>query len=103
MKKFVLMGLILMSGLCLANEFQPVKGSSGAGTFANACVTCHGVEGVGRFGFFKLTESTMPTEAIKTIVQNGGNWMPAFPNIKDEELEVLGAYVRSIGVQETSE
>jgi len=103
MKKLVLMGLILISGHCLANDYQPIKGTSGAGIFANACVTCHGAEGQGSFGsFFNLTSSTLPTEAIKTIIQNGGTWMPAFANIKGEELDALATYVRSLAVPATS-
>jgi len=104
MKKFVLMGLILISGQCLASDYKPIIGNSGAGIFANACVDCHGFEGQGALGsFFKLTGSTMPTEAIKIIIQKGGTLMPAFANIKGEELEVLATYVRSLGVPAISE
>ena len=103
MKKIVFIVLIWAAGSCLASDFQPKLGASGADTFAQACAACHGDDGQGKFGlFFDLTSSTLETEAMKTIIQNGGALMPSFANIKGEELNALITHVHSLATATTS-
>lgn len=96
MKK-LLLSLMLLSTICIANDYQPQAGTSGGQIFNDACMACHGDNGTGKFGlFFDLTSSTLQAEETKAIIQQGGLAMPAFPNIKGKELDALLAYVISL-------
>jgi len=96
MKK-LLLSLTLFSTICVANDYQPQVGTAGAQIFNDACMACHGDNGTGKFGlFFDLTSSTLLADEAKKITQQGGLVMPAFPNIKGQELDALIAYIISL-------
>ncbi len=89
--------LLLVSTGGYASDYQPLTGATGGKTYSDACAACHGEEGKGKFGiFFDLSTSTMARGQMKVLIQNGGSLMPAFPNIKGNELMALVEHVRSL-------
>ncbi|MCF6281095.1 MAG: cytochrome c [Candidatus Polarisedimenticolaceae bacterium] len=84
---------------CGQNDYTPATGV-GAGTiFAEACASCHGAAGTGKFGFLlKLAGSEQPhlESEVAAKVINGGHIMPAFPNIDQKNAEALGRYINSL-------
>ncbi len=97
--KLVWVALAALSlSACADRDYTPVAGASAETIFAEACASCHGDAGAGKFGFlFKLTDSEYPhpDSAIAAKIIQGGNSMPAFPNIGQKNAEALGAYINA--------
>lgn len=79
------------------SSYQPETDLSAAQLYAEACTACHGKEGEGKFGFlFTIAGSDEPTEAIVEKIKQGGQMMPAFPQISREQASALAEYVKSL-------
>jgi len=99
-KNLLALLLILACTTAQASDYTPSAGLSGTQIFAETCVGCHGNAGTGKFGFLlKLTSSTLTDEEISSKITSGGSLMPAYPNIKTEQLSQLTAYVKSLAAQ----
>ncbi|MEW8028599.1 MAG: cytochrome c [Candidatus Thiodiazotropha sp.] len=102
MKKATYLAGICLSGFLLtgcsdSNDFKPVAGMDGMDIYANACSSCHGENGSGKFGFLlKLTGTDANTEEIVGMIRNGGHIMPAFPNIDAQHAELVAAYIKAL-------
>jgi mono/diheme cytochrome c family protein len=101
MKKIILVtSLVLASSIVQANDYTPAVDAKAAQVFSEACASCHGDWGTGKFGFLlKLTETTLSKEEIKNRISAGGTIMPKFPNIKKEQLSQLTDYVKALSPQ----
>lgn len=76
-------------------EYTPATGSAAADMFAEACQSCHGESGQGKFGFLLKIAGTDASDAdILAHIQDGGLIMPAFPNIGEQERQALVAYLK---------
>ncbi|WP_102125117.1 c-type cytochrome [Deinococcus planocerae] len=65
------------------NEDDP-----GLKVYAANCASCHGPNGQGGLGP-NLRVSTLSREALRSVTVNGKGAMPAYPNLKPEELNAL--------------
>jgi len=97
--KLVWVALAALSlSACADRDYTPATGASAETIFAEACASCHGDAGAGKFGFlFKVvgSEHPHPNSAIAAKVIQGGSMMPAFPNIDQKNAEALGAYINA--------
>ncbi|MBN2424859.1 MAG: cytochrome c [Calditrichaceae bacterium] len=58
------------------------------------CNTCHGSFGEGMSGNPRLREIKLTVDQIKTIIRNGQDEMPAFPDIQEPELSRLAELIK---------
>ncbi len=87
----------MLTGCGGSNEFTPVSGMDGVDIYANACSSCHGENGSGKFGFLlKLAGSEETTDQIVGKIRNGGHIMPAFPNIDTQQAKLVADYLKSL-------
>jgi mono/diheme cytochrome c family protein len=95
---FTSIGLLAMAltGCSGSNDFKPAAGMGGMDIFANACASCHGDNGQGKFGFLlKLAGTEATTAAISEKIIKGGHFMPAFPNISQQDAENVATYLKT--------
>jgi quinoprotein glucose dehydrogenase len=63
--------------------------------YLNNCSTCHGVNREGAPPTYPgLTNLTLETSEIESIIRNGKNLMPAFSQLDDQELTSLITYIQ---------
>jgi mono/diheme cytochrome c family protein len=98
MKKNLLALTLIVNCITVqASDYTPSAELSGTQIFTESCAGCHGSAGTGKFGFLlKLTSSTLTDDEISNKITRGGSLMPAYPNIKAEQLSQLTAYVQSL-------
>ncbi|WP_102124913.1 c-type cytochrome [Deinococcus planocerae] len=65
------------------NESDP-----GLKVYAANCASCHGPNGQGGLGP-SLRVSTLSRDALRSVIVNGKGAMPAYPNLKPDELNAL--------------
>ncbi|MEW8425275.1 MAG: cytochrome c [Candidatus Thiodiazotropha sp.] len=87
----------LITGCSDSNDFKPVAGMGAMDIYANACSSCHGENGSGKFGLLlKLAGSEATRDEIVDKIRNGGHIMPAFPNIDTEDAGLVASYLKSL-------
>ena len=89
---------LLAAGLsgCSDRDFKPAEGMPADQLFAQACASCHGDKGEGKFGFLlSVAGSELSTGEIVQKIRQGGHVMPAFPNISDAEALAVAEYIKS--------
>jgi cytochrome c551 len=86
----VAMAALALAGCSKTNPYSPAAGASGEDIFKAACIECHKIEN-GRI--FELSSDKANAAAIAGKVKGGGLMMPAFPNMKPDELASVGQYV----------
>jgi mono/diheme cytochrome c family protein len=92
-----LLTLPLLTGCSDNNDFTPVSGMDGMDIYVNACASCHGEQGSGKFGFLlKLAGIDSSNEEIVGMIQKGGHIMPAFPNINEQQAVLVAGYLKSL-------
>ncbi len=98
MKKIlIIVTLGLASSLTHASDYTPKPGLSGAELFSEACASCHGDAGAGKFGILlKLAGTDLDANAIKATISSGGTLMPKYPNIQADDLNNLAAYIKKL-------
>jgi mono/diheme cytochrome c family protein len=85
-----------LSGCSDSNDFTPAEGMDGLDIFANACASCHGEKGQGKFGFLlKLAGTDGSSEEISKKIIHGGKLMPAFPNINQQQAKEVATYLKA--------
>ena len=92
-------GFLLFSCGPSAEESSPERPLSGKVFYENKCAVCHGADGkLGASGSKDLTQSTLTTDEIRTIIQKGKNGMPAFEQIvgSKETLEETVIFVEEL-------
>ena len=64
---------------------------------AFGCIACHGADLSGGIGpkLAGRTPDDLPEERIREQAKQGGNGMPAFPNMTEQELQNFIAFIRS--------
>ncbi len=64
---------------------------------ALGCIACHGTDLSGGIGpeLRKRTVDDLPDSRIREQAMQGGNGMPAFPNMTEQELQNFIAFIRS--------
>ncbi len=64
---------------------------------ALGCIACHGADLSGGIGpeLRKRTVEDLPESRIREQAMQGGNGMPAFPNMTEQELQNFIAFIRS--------
>ena len=98
-KKVILVALACLGlAACGQRDYTPAAGVTAETIFAEACESCHGVTGTGKFGFLlKIADSDHPhpiNEIAEKIIK-GGHVMPAFPNIDQKSAEAVAQYLNS--------
>ncbi|MET0066597.1 MAG: c-type cytochrome [Candidatus Thiodiazotropha sp.] len=84
-----------LSGCSDVNDYKPGTGLDGKAMFDQACASCHGESGTGKFGFLlKISGSDESAEEIAEKISKGGSVMPAFPNISHEEALGIALYLK---------
>lgn len=94
----MLLRTIVLTGLLLT---IPGAGATtdGARLFAQNCAACHGDNGTGGIGVplaLPSFQATISDDYLRRTIRNGrpGRVMPAFPQLRDNEIEALVQYVR---------
>jgi mono/diheme cytochrome c family protein len=98
-KTTTIMGACLLAaslaGCSGSNDFKPTEGMGASELFKQACSTCHGENGNGKFGFLlKIADSEAPLQEIVDKIHNGGHVMPAFPNISEADALAVAGYLK---------
>ena len=64
----------------------------------NACIACHGLDLQGGIGpsLAGRTAADLTNERILTQVHDGGEGMPAFPDLTEEDVQFITALIRSM-------
>jgi mono/diheme cytochrome c family protein len=87
----------ILAGCGGKDDYTPSAGVNAPAIFAEACQSCHGGAGEGKFGFlFSLAGTESTPEKIARHIAEGGPVMPAFPNLSQEQRMALAAYVKSL-------
>ena len=78
-----------------------VTGGAGNGKelfTANGCIACHAADLSGGIGpkLAGRTPADLTEDRIRSQVRNGGNGMPAFEKITDQQLADIIAFIRSV-------
>ncbi|EGW55612.1 c-type cytochrome [Candidatus Endoriftia persephone] len=85
-----------LAGCGGANDYKPVAGSAPEQIFAEACASCHGEKGSGKFGFLlKIAGSDHEVAEIAGKIAEGGMVMPSFPEIGEAERAALATYIKA--------
>ncbi|VAW49879.1 hypothetical protein MNBD_GAMMA04-337 [hydrothermal vent metagenome] len=89
---FIVASSALLAACSGTNDYTPATGATGENMYIAACASCH----TGEFSHWQMTtpEEANP-EYVKKMIAEGTMGMPAFPNIKGEELETLTQFVLS--------
>lgn len=90
---------LLAAGLsaCSASRYKPADGSTPEQIFSEACASCHGDKGQGKFGFLlSVAGSETPAEEIVDKIRNGGRVMPAFPGIDENAASAMAGYIKNL-------
>lgn len=71
--------------------------ADGAATYQARCSACHGAEGEGRGSFPTLADNPLLDDqaAVAAVIRAGQGAMPPFPQLSDEEVTALTAYLSS--------
>jgi len=86
----------LLAG-CGKDDIAPAQDTSPADIFVQACRTCHGAQGSGKFGFLlKIAGTDESVEEIGAKIRDGGWIMPKFPNLSEDQRQALAAYIKSL-------
>ncbi len=86
---------LTLTGCSDVNDYKPEGGLDGKAMFSQACASCHGESGNGKFGFLlKISESEESAEEIAEKISSGGTIMPAFPNISQDEAQSIAHYLK---------
>ncbi len=98
--KLALIGAALLIAGC-TRDYMPEPGASGEQIFKAACAECHNtvVEGAPGKLFTLNSEKATPTY-IAHKVHAGSLMMPKFPNVKDQDMRALSAYVLDHSLRE---
>ena len=92
----------VLAALLLAGCGQGAE--TGAGIYAERCLSCHGMAGAGDGGrasllpggVADLRDSRLPADEQRAVVFKGRKLMPAFgPALEKEEIEAVVAYIQS--------
>jgi len=84
-----------LSGCSGSKDFKPTEGMGAGELFAQACTTCHGENGNGKFGFLlKIAGSQTPLQEMADKIRNGGYVMPAFPNISEADALAIAGFLK---------
>ena len=66
------------------DNYTPKAGMAPSEIFAEACASCHGADGSGKFGFLlKVTGVDASQAQVAKHIASGGPVMPGFPNIRE--------------------
>ncbi len=95
------------SGVWVLTKLKNQKSApSGATLFKNNCAVCHFTDsrttkvGPGLLGLFKGKQlpsgKPLSEAAVMNQIRKGGEKMPPFPHVKDDELEALVEYLKSL-------
>jgi len=85
-----------LTGCSGSRDFTPTEGMAPDQVFAQACASCHGEAGEGKFGFLLAVAGTETgVEEIVAKIRSGGHVMPAFPNIDENTATAIAAYLKS--------
>lgn len=68
---------------------------AGETLYTTTCVGCHGAQGEGPARVFAGNENLEYIVLIASQVIVGGEFMPAFPELTDEEIAAIGTYIRN--------
>ncbi len=94
---FFAIGLLALTltGCSDVNDYKPESGLDGKTLFSQACADCHGDSGGGKFGFLlKIAGTDESTEEVVEKINQGGTFMPSFPNISQEEAQSIAHYLK---------
>ena len=97
-KKVMLLGAtaLVLTGCGGANDFAPSAGMNGAEIYHEACASCHGDRGQGKFlGLLKVAGSDHPLSEAADKIRDGGPVMPSFPNIGDADRMAVAEYLKA--------
>ncbi|MCU7906589.1 MAG: cytochrome c [Candidatus Thiodiazotropha sp. (ex Epidulcina cf. delphinae)] len=87
---------LMLAGCSDVNDFKPTVGMTATDIFADACSSCHGDGGSGKFGFLlKVAGTETAAEEVVAKIRHGGRIMPAFPNIDEEDAVRITSYLKT--------
>ena len=85
-----------LTGCSSNDDYTPKTGMAAADIFAEACESCHGAGGGGKFGFLlKVTDTDASPAKVAQHIANGGPVMSGFPNIPESDRLALAGYLKA--------
>ncbi len=90
---FIVVFFLSQSGKEFYSIYADDSEMAGALLYNNNCAKCHGFEGEGIASYPPIRNSTLSQEAIQKIIVKGYHEMPAFPNLSENDLQLLVNYV----------
>jgi mono/diheme cytochrome c family protein len=95
-KTFASLIVAVTAGLAVAAIGQEAEPLGGAQLFIDTCGGCHGDGGEGGYGP-PITSNNFVDDATKLVLRiiNGGEVMPTFRHLPDEEIAVIANFVRT--------
>lgn len=82
--------------LSATQQKQVMAQSEGLALYGQYCARCHGAVGEGKGVYPTLRGTTVPNNQIALLVRNGRGDMPAFPELTDEQVHKLVAFVAKL-------
>lgn len=109
--KFVLLSLALVGALILpgcapvAVKVKNVEGGEGVRLYALNCAACHGTAGDGGIGVplaLRDFQNSITDDYLFRTIRLGrpGRVMPAYPNLRDEEIQSIVRFIRSWAIKQ---
>lgn len=93
----VLAAALLLTGCGGDNPYTPQAGATAETIFAEACESCHGANGAGKFGvLLRLALEDNSVEEVAAKVRSGGPVMPAFPQIDEATATALATHLKQV-------
>ncbi|MCU7934229.1 MAG: cytochrome c [Candidatus Thiodiazotropha sp. (ex Dulcina madagascariensis)] len=87
---------LTLAGCSDVNDYKPTADMTATDIFTEACSSCHGDGGSGKFGFLlKIAGTEAAAEEVVEKILHGGHIMPAFPNIDEQDAERLATYLKA--------
>lgn len=96
MKKLALIATstVMLSACSGSSDYAPEAGVAPMDMYKAACMNCHSpVDVDGKTVFWQIAPENANSAYVKAKLTEGSMMMPAFPNVKGEQLDALVKFV----------
>lgn len=88
--------LLALTGCFGPSDYDPSLTATPDQIYTEACQSCHGEKGEGKFGFLlKITDSDHSIAEIADKIEQGGIVMPGFPKMEAPQRLLVATYLKA--------